>query len=1155
MANLIGTTDNKDLLGTVDADILDGRIGTHRMYGNAGDDQIWGGSGNDLLDGGAGADVMIGGGGDDLYRVDNVSDVVIEDGGGIDTVEASITYVLGDTVEKLGLIGTAAIDGTGNALDNRLKGNDATNTLSGGAGADTISGGGGDDRLSGGAGRDTLDGGAGADTFQLGSADPLSTDRIVDFSSVEDRIGILNTDYGLREGRGLISGALDPSYFNVVSGIGVIQGNSVGHGQFLYNNTTFSLSWDPDGAGTTYRPIVLANFTLDPQLTVGHFQVAISDAPNRAPEAPSTNSFVTKAGVASAGIAINGTDADGDPLAYTLGSMPSHGAVSFDQTYGTLTYVPATGYVGTDSFSVQMSDGYGGSTQETFSVSVQEYPSLPPMAPSVMRITDTRLNAGSNIGAVDPSGIVWVPGQSGGAGTLFLADSEVDEAPYSSPYNLFALNLDGTPRDDAFRFNLQSFTKEPTGLAYNPLDGFLYISDDDAFKIFWVDPAHPDVKVGELDTLTRGGSDPEDIAINPVNGNIFIANGTPSHTIVEIARTGELVSTTYVPDVVQDMEALAYDHVHDVFFVGGGFSSTIWAVDRAGTILNTIDLGAYRNPVNGARVAVKDIAFAPSSNPNDDPGAMNLYVADYGLTHSLTATDNDGRIFEIDLMNDAPTATNLSSAEIYTEDMPLNLADIVIADPDSSVVTATLSLSNAAAGALSTATVGAVTSTYNGGVWTASGSPAEVNQLLGDVTFTPTLNFNSSFTVGTSVVDGSGAMVTGSKTFTGTAVNDAPVFTSAASYSVAENTTAVGTVSASDPDAGDGRSFSIVSGVGDAAKFTINTVTGALAFVSAPNFEAPGSAAATNAYAVQVKVTDTAGLFATQSLAVMVTNVNEAPSITSNGGGATATVTMPENGTAVTTVTASGDAGQTLTYSIVGGADQSQFIVNAATGALSFKAGPDFEDPTDSGTNNVYDVTVRVSDGTFSDTQALGIVVSNVAEIPTEGNDFLTGTNAANTINGLGGNDVIKGLGGNDVLSGGAGNDTLRGGLGADRLTGGSGADTFIFAAASDSQLSSYDTIVDFNPADDTFDMRGLGLADSANDIFAKGSITPLSNNSNNFFKNGGAQYDVVYGQSGGATFVYVDADGDGSFKKATDMVIKLESFTGLLTDSDFLLV
>ena len=126
-------------------------------------------------------------------------------------------------------------------------------------------------------------------------------------------------------------------------------------------------------------------------------------------------------------------------------------------------------------------------------------------------------------------------------------------------------------------------------------------------------------------------------------------------------------------------------------------------------------------------------------------------------------------------VNDAPTATNLSAAQTYTEDTPLALTAIVAADIDSANLTATLTLSNAGAGGLNTGTSGAVTSTYNAGsgVWSASGATADVNALLAALTFTPTANFNSSFTIATSVSDGSLA-VTGSTAMTGTAVNDAP---------------------------------------------------------------------------------------------------------------------------------------------------------------------------------------------------------------------------------------------------------------------------------------------------------------------------------------------------------------------------------------------
>ena len=217
-----------------------------------------------------------------------------------------------------------------------------------------------------------------------------------------------------------------------------------------------------------------------------------------------------------------------------------------------------------------------------------------------------------------------------------------------------------------------------------------------------------------------------------------------------------------------------------------------------------------------------------------------------------------------------------------------------------------------------------------------------------------------------------------------TNVNDnAPVITSngagaTASVSVAENATAVTTVTATDLDAGSTLTYSIVGGA-DAAKFTVDSSTGALSFVSAPDYELPTDAGGNNVYDVTVQVSD--GTYTdSQAIAVTVTNVNDnAPVISSNGGGATASVSVAENTTAVTTVTASdADAGSTLTYSIIGGADAAKFTINAATGALAFVAAPDYETPTDAGANNVYDVTVQVSDGTLTDSQAIAVTVTNV---------------------------------------------------------------------------------------------------------------------------------------------------------------------------------
>ena len=145
---------------------------------------------------------------------------------------------------------------------------------------------------------------------------------------------------------------------------------------------------------------------------------------------------------------------------------------------------------------------------------------------------------------------------------------------------------------------------------------------------------------------------------------------------------------------------------------------------------------------------------------------------------------------------------------------------------------------------------------------------------------------------------------------------------------------------------------------------------------------------------VVVSYTDGQGALESLTSAAVgpVANANDAPVLTSLGGGATASVNVAENLTSVTTLTASDIdlPAQTLTYAIVGGADAARFTINASTGILSFAAAPDFETPLDANADNVYDVMVQVSDGTSTDTQSIAVVILDVNEAPRAADQFVT---------------------------------------------------------------------------------------------------------------------------------------------------------------------
>ncbi|WP_277594525.1 VCBS domain-containing protein [Pseudomonas chlororaphis] len=251
-----------------------------------------------------------------------------------------------------------------------------------------------------------------------------------------------------------------------------------------------------------------------------------------------------------------------------------------------------------------------------------------------------------------------------------------------------------------------------------------------------------------------------------------------------------------------------------------------------------------------------------------------------------------------------------------------------------------------------------------GGAWTYIADSAH-NEFAAGTTYTDTFAVSSA--------DGTLTSVT--VHILGT--NDAAVL-SAGIANLTETNAAVdistaGTLTISDVDSA-ATFIAQTDTAGNYGKFSIDT-GGAWTYVAD---------SAHNEFAAGTTYTDTFAVSSADgtltSVTVHIAGSNDLPTITSNGGGTTASINLEENTAAVTTVAAT-DAdlpAQILSYSIVGGADAAKFSIVTSTGALSFISAPNFEAPTDSGTNNVYDVIVRASDGTLFDDQAIVVTVTGV---------------------------------------------------------------------------------------------------------------------------------------------------------------------------------
>ena len=200
-------------------------------------------------------------------------------------------------------------------------------------------------------------------------------------------------------------------------------------------------------------------------------------------------------------------------------------------------------------------------------------------------------------------------------------------------------------------------------------------------------------------------------------------------------------------------------------------------------------------------------------------------------------------------------------------------------------------------------------------------------------------------------------------------MDEAPDVVGEASIEYEENDSdAVATYTAADPEGAE-----IVWSLGGDGAALFSIEGGVLTFKKSPNFEMAADMDGDNMYSVTVQATDETGKMGTKEVTVEVTDVDEAPDVVGE-----ASIEYEENDSdAVATYTAADPEGAEIVWSL-GGDGAALFSIEG--GVLSFRSAPDFEMAADMDGDNVYQVTVEASDGTYMGGLDVTVTVTDVDE-------------------------------------------------------------------------------------------------------------------------------------------------------------------------------
>ncbi len=264
----------------------------------------------------------------------------------------------------------------------------------------------------------------------------------------------------------------------------------------------------------------------------------------------------------------------------------------------------------------------------------------------------------------DPSGVdYWPP-----TGGLIIEDSEVDEmSNYFTGKNVYLSTLSGalTSTCTTTSLNRSGWSNEPTGIAVNPNNLHLFISDDDQFKVFEVNLGPDGTYCTSDDSVTSINTtyDTEDVAYG--NNTLYIADGADAEvSVMNLGPNGMLGGgddgpMTHFDTAVlgfNDLEGIGYNPDSDTLFIVSTDSADryLGEITTSGTLLRAYDL-SFMGAAGNIR---SDVAYIPSSQ---NPAVKDIYIVSRGIDNDSHPDENDGKGWEISIVA-SPTATSTNTS-------------------------------------------------------------------------------------------------------------------------------------------------------------------------------------------------------------------------------------------------------------------------------------------------------------------------------------------------------------------------------------------------------------------------------------------------------------------------------------------------------------